>query len=114
MVQENWQINARKILTVCSNSGKLITYGKLAQKANIPPPNSINKLTNWLEGLILEEVKQNNPITPALVISKVGNSIPAPGFFIFCKKIGIYNGKSTGKEASEWHIKCLREFPSFR
>ena len=111
---KNWKTKALIILENCSKSGKLITYGNLAKEVNIPPPNTIKKLTSWLEDITIERTKLKKPLISALVVSKSDGKLPARGFFLFCKKIGIYNGKETGNEALRWHKNILNDFQSFR
>ena len=111
---KSWKNKALIILENCSKSGKLITYGNLAREVNIPPPNTIKKLTSWLEDITLEQSRLKKPLISALVVSKSDGLLPARGFFLFCKKIGIYNGKEMGDEALRWHRHILNDFHSFR
>ena len=75
-----WHLTTEMTLLILAQKAEMITYEDLAHAACIPAPHRIHKLTNYLEALIEEDIKQGAPIRAALVISKV-RGLPAPGFF---------------------------------
>ena len=85
---KSWQIRALAIIAECIIARKTITYASLAEKAQIPAPHRISKLSSWLEELIEEDVAGNAPIRAAVVVSKI-NELPAQGFFDKLQEVGI-------------------------
>lgn len=94
------------------NRGHLITYNDLANAAKVPAPHRIHKLAMWLETIIHEDHKSAKPLRAAWVVSSQRGQIPAPGFFIKCHEIGLYDGPVNGLQAAEFHQKLLAHHPS--
>ena len=91
-------------------SRHLITYNDLADAAQIPAPHRIHKLTMWLESLIDEDHKSAKPLRAAWVVSRQRGQIPAPGFFIKCHEIGLYDGPVNGAKAKAFHRTLLTRY----
>ena len=90
-------------------SRHLISYAELADTAQIPSPHRIHKLTMWLETLVADDHQLAKPLRAAWVVSRQRGQIPAPGFFIKCKEIGLYDGPAKGANAEEFHHKLLAQ-----
>jgi Fe-S cluster biogenesis protein NfuA len=65
-----------------------ITYGKLARSMGLNPPGTIAKVTQALEATMLEDAKNGVPFLASLVVSKVGQSNAAKGFFQQARALG--------------------------
>ena len=105
--QINWHHRASMALDSAITSRHLVTYNDLANAARIPAPRRIHKLTMWLEKLIYEDHKSAKPLRAAWVVSRQRGLIPAPGFFIKCHELGLYDGPIKGSQAEEFHKKLL-------
>ena len=102
-----WHIRAEIALAVAIKSRRLITYADLADTAAIPAPNRINKLSQWLEATMELDHAQSMSLRAAWVISRARGGLPAPGFFIKCKELGLYDGPSDGASAIAFHLNLL-------
>ena len=102
-----WQIRAEMALAVAMQNRTLITYAELADAATIPAPHRINKLSVWLEATLDSDCGQSMPLRAAWVISRARGGLPAPGFFIKCKALGLYDGATEGAAATAFHLGLL-------
>ena len=103
-----WQKKAEVILDSLQLSGNLMSYADFAETVGIELPHRIHKLTTWLEETICADVASGHTPRAAVVISK-SRGIPAPGFFILLKELGLYAGADTGPEAAAFHKTCLEK-----
>lgn len=101
-----WQQAVLDILADQIHRRSCITYAALAQRAEIPPPHRIHKLTVFLEQLIDTDSAQNRPLRAALVISKTGTQLPARGFFLHCEARGLFSDQHH-PSAQAFHTACL-------
>ena len=108
----DWQRRASIALDSAIASRHLISYAELADTAQIPPPHRIKKLTTWLETLVADDHQSAQPLRAAWVVSRQRGQIPAPGFFIKCQKIGLYDGPIKGAAAEAFHRTLLAQYPS--
>ena len=99
----SWQHRAEMALEAARQVGRTVTYAELAEAAKIPKPNRIHKLTEWLEGIIREDHEAGKPLRAALVISRNRLGLPAPGFFMLCEELGLYQGGVSGQSAAQFH-----------
>ena len=104
---KKWQIRAEMALAVAVQNRTLITYAELADAASIPAPHRINKLSVWLEATMDSDCAQSMPLRAAWVISRARGGLPAPGFFIKCKALGLYDGATEGAAAMAFHLGLL-------
>ena len=107
--QIDWQRRASIALDSAIASRHLISYAELADTAHIPPPLRTHKLTMWLEALIVDDYQSAKPLRAAWVVSRQRGQIPAPGFFLKCNEIGLYDGPAEGAKAEEFHHKLLAQ-----
>ena len=103
-----WQIRAEMALTAAAASDRLITYAELADAAGIEGAHRIHRITAWLEDRLEEDVKAGARLLAARVISRSRGGLPAPGFFMKCAELGIYDGPHDGPQAYAFHLNCLR------
>ena len=79
------------------------TYRNIAQALDLRPPNTIHQVTQVLEDLMREDHESGVPVLAALVVSKVRNGLPAPGFFLLACELGRYNDSESGPAAEAYH-----------
>ena len=103
-----WHPRAIMALASIAEANALVTYAELADAAGIPAPHRINKLAMWLEDLLEADHAAGQPLRAARVISRSRGGLPAPGFFIKCKELGIYDGPVDGGHAYSFHLNLLR------
>ena len=106
--EQDWQQRAEMALAAAAAAERLITYAELADAAGIPGRHRINRLTTWLEARLEAELRDGGPMLSARVISRARGGLPAPGFFIKCAALGIYDGPPDGPQAYAFHLNCLR------
>ncbi len=99
-------------LAAACQANRIITYAELANAANISKPHRIHKLTAWLEGTMREDHAAGTPLRAALVISRNRGGIPAPGFFILCNELDIYQGSPNGPDAIQFHRATVNDLLS--
>ena len=80
-----------------------VTYKVLADALELTPPNTIHQVSEALEHLMREDAANSHPFIAALVISKVRGGLPAPGFFDAARRLGRFDGHSSGPEAWTFH-----------
>ena len=106
--EAGWQIRAEMALTAAAASDRLITYAELADAAGIEGVHRIHRLTAWLEDRLEADAKAHKPLLAARVISRSRGGLPAPGFFMKCAELGLYDGPHEGPQAYAFHLNCLR------
>ena len=102
-----WQNRAEMVLASATSLGRIVTYAEMADAADIPAPQRIHKLTLWLEATMRQDHAAGQPLRAALVISRNRNGLPAPGFFLLCQELGLYQGDETGADAAQFHQTML-------
>jgi len=105
---EDWHNRADMALAAAAAADRLITYAELADAAGISGQHRIHRLTVWLEDRLEAEVGANAPLLSARVISRARGGLPAPGFFLKCAELGLYDGPPDGPQAYAFHLNCLR------
>ena len=105
--ETEWQRRGQMALASAVQSRSLITYAELADTAALPGPQRIHQLTMWLEDLMRHDHHAGNALRAAVVISRNRAGLPAPGFFILCRNLGIYNGPDQGDDAALFHRDML-------
>ena len=105
--EATWQHRAEIALASVIDADRLITYAELAAAAAIPLPHRIHKLTLWLETSLVTDHQAGAKLRAARVISRNRGGIPAPGFFIKCRELGLYDGPADGPLAQAFHLDLL-------
>ena len=104
---DGWQQRAAMALSAAAAAERLVTYAELADAAGITGKHRINRLTAGLEAELEREVGAGTRLLRARVISRARGGIPAPGFFLKCAELGIYDGPPEGPQALAFHLNCL-------
>ena len=110
--QIDWNRRASMALDSAIASRHLISYAELADIAQIPSPHRIHKLTIWLETIVADDHQSAKPLRAAWVVSRQREQIPAPGFFMKCREIGLYDGPVEGAPAKAFHRTLLAQHPA--
>jgi len=105
---DGWQHRARMALAAAAAGDRLVTYAELADAAGIAGKHRINRLTGWLETELEREAASGGKLLTARVVSRARGGLPAPGFFLKCAELGLYDGPPDGAEAFAFHLNCLR------
>lgn len=80
-----------------------LTYLELADAVAMPGPQRIHRTTRLLEMLMRRDAAAGRPIRSALVISRTGRGLPAPGFFDYARRLGLLDGE----DADDFHRRQL-------
>lgn len=73
-------------LAALAAAGQTISYGQLAHDLGWP----VARLTDALERLMEEDARAGAPLRAALLEARLGNGLPARGFFDKAASLGIY------------------------
>jgi len=79
-------------LDALAGRGELISYGALARVLALPSPGAVARLTGALEALMAEDAAAGRPLRAALCRAKLGNGLPAPGFFQAAARLDLFDG----------------------
>ncbi len=90
----------RDILIATARSNATLTYADLARALDLRPPRTIRQTALLLEALMREQAEAGEPQLASLVTSRAGERVrerlPAPGFFMKMRELGLYDGPDTG------------------
>jgi hypothetical protein len=100
----------RKALASQATAGQTITYAALAERLGLKPPQTIHRLAEALERLMDEDAAAGRPLLAALCTSKARPGLPAPGFFLKARTLGIHSGEA---DERAFHASELRRTISF-
>jgi len=87
--------------------GSSMTYKALADRVGIVPPQTIHRICEALEILMEEDVAAGRPMLTALCVSKTGANMPAQGFFLKARRLGVFSGVPGGADAEMFHREVL-------
>lgn len=93
----------RRWLESVAAAGGTVTYQEVVQAMDVAPPHRIHRLAQALEALMDEDTAAGCPFVAAVVVSKVGQGMPAPGFFAHARALGRYRGPESGAAAAAYH-----------
>ena len=93
--------------------GSSTTYKALADRVGIVPPQTIHRISEALEILMEEDVAAGRPMLTALCVSKTGSNMPARGFFLKARLVGVFSGDPGGADAETFHQEELERALSF-
>lgn len=77
------------------------------------PPQTIHRVTQALEILMAEDVAASRPMLAALCVSRLQQRLPARGFFIEAKALGVFSGDPAGPEAQAFHAQEVERVLAF-
>jgi hypothetical protein len=101
-------------LVLLARERATITYAELTEQLAVKPPYPIRKVIVCLETLMRADAEAARPLLAAIVVSKVRDGLPAPGFFALARRLGLYQGAEEGPEARAWHaIELERAFAAW-
>ena len=103
----------REVLRAVAAEGGTLTYREAAERIGLAPPHVIQQVAARLEALMAEDAAAGNPFIAALVVSRGGAGLPAPGFFAAATRLGRYAGGPSGAEAADWHAAELARARAF-
>jgi hypothetical protein len=90
-------------------AGATTTYGALAEQL-LTGPGRIARLTAALEATMEQDARAGQPLRASLVVARLGDGLPARGYFQKARELGLYAGPDTGPEARSFHALHLRAF----
>ena len=94
----------RRVLDDARVQRRTLTYLEAADAIRLPPPRRIHRVTRLLERLMREDAEAGRPIRAALVVSRIRDGLPAPGFFDRAVRLGVI---SAGQSAEAAHRQLL-------
>lgn len=90
-------------LDTLAREGRTVTYQETALALGLEPPQTIHRLALALEASMNEDAAAGRPLRAASVVSRVGDGLPARGFFAHARALGRYDGPETGADARAFH-----------
>jgi hypothetical protein len=103
----------RQALIDQAQTGNPTTYKELADRLGLEPPQTIHRIVEALETLMEADIAAGRPMLAALCVSKIRPGIPARGFFMAARVLGVFSGDPTGPEARAFHAIELQRVLSF-
>lgn len=97
----------RRYLESVARAGRTATYHEVVQALGVEPPHRIHRLAQALEALMDEDAAAGRPFVAAVVVSRTGPGLPAPGFFAHARALGRYRGPESGPAAAAYHRREL-------
>jgi hypothetical protein len=91
-----------------ARTGLPVTYKELADRLALAPPRTVHRVTEALEQLMDEDAAAGRPLLAALAVSRARPGLPARGFFLKARALGLFSGDPEGREALEFHARELR------
>ncbi|MBY6203302.1 hypothetical protein [Halomonas denitrificans] len=82
----------RAMLEQARQERRTLTYREVADALRVEAPHRIHRVTALVEGLFEADAAAGRPSAAALVVSRVRNGRPAPGFFEHARRLGLYRG----------------------
>lgn len=98
----------RRLLAEQARSSGTVTYAELAERLGLTPPGAIQRVGNMLEALMREDAAAGRPLLSAVCVSKARRTLPAQGFFLAARKLGLFDGDSNGSGAQAFHARELQ------
>lgn len=93
----------REYLRSVAASGRAVTYAEAARALGLRPPHTIHRLALALERTMDADAAAGAPFLAAVVVSRTGTGLPAPGFFERARALGRYDGPDRGAAAAAFH-----------
>lgn len=98
----------RHLEATARRSPGTVSYREVLTALKIPPPRSMQKLTQVLEETMTEDVAAGRALRAVVVVSGHGPALPRPGFFAHARRLGRYEGPDEGEAAARFHARELR------
>jgi hypothetical protein len=103
----------RQALMERATLGSPTSYKALADRLGLVPPQTIHRICEALEILMEEDVAAGRPMLIALYVSKTGANMPAQGFFLKARLLGVFSAVPGGADAEMFHREELERALSF-
>jgi len=87
---------------------RTLTYLEVADHLAVPGPHRIHKTTRLLEQLLEQDIAEGRVPRSALVVSRRGHGLPAPGFFDRARRLGVFDGRGP-EDFHDFHERLLRQ-----
>ncbi len=104
--------NLQSVLLDAAHNGQTLTYAELAARLGMRPPRTIHRTAMMLEELARAQADRGEPQLASFVVSRTRGGLPAPGFFMLMRELGLYDGPDTGRRARDFldreRERCLR------
>ena len=107
-VTDRLKDDLREELLGRARAGLPATYKGLADRLALAPPHTIHRVTEALERLMDEDAAAGRPLLAAFAVGKARSGVPARGFFLKARALGLFSGDPEGREAVEFHARELR------
>ncbi|WP_203594774.1 hypothetical protein [Wenzhouxiangella limi] len=91
--REKYLASIGAVLDQQARRQQTLTYLELADAVAMPGPQRIHRVTRLLEILMQRDATAGRPIRSALAVSRVGQGLPAAGFFDRAARLGLFDGK---------------------
>jgi hypothetical protein len=89
----------RSVLLSAARAGRTLTYAELAKQLALQPPHTIHRAGLFLEDLMRDQADRGEPQLASFVVSKARSGLPARGYFMMMRELGLYAGSDAGPEA---------------
>lgn len=89
----------RSVLLSAARNKRTLTYAELAKELALQPPHTIHRAGLLLEDLMRDQASKGELQLASFVVSRARAGLPAPGFFMMMRKLGLYDGSETGPDA---------------
>lgn len=109
---KNKKNSLRLLLIENVRNNTCVSYRDIAIALEINEPPVISTVTQLLESLAEEDVKNKKPLLAVVAISKKG-TLPAKGFFEKLINLGVTEIMNTNFNAIEWHSKELEKVKKY-
>ncbi len=96
-----------QILLDAARARKTLTYRDVAEQLELQPPQTIHQVTLLLEGLTRKHAASGDNILACVVVSRT-TAIPAIGFFMLLRELGVYEGGEDAVDMAAFHAIALR------
>lgn len=100
----------RKLLDTLRARRRTMTYREAAEALELGPPHRIRQLTRMLEQILAEDATAGRPPRAALIVSRIRDGMPAPGFFERAKALGLCRDETPALCQRRW-LDTLFEAP---
>ncbi|PKL96088.1 MAG: hypothetical protein CVV18_02985 [Gammaproteobacteria bacterium HGW-Gammaproteobacteria-8] len=97
MSQESELDRLRSMLQQAQHERTTLTYLEVANRMAMEPPRRIHRTTQLIERLLNEDIRAGRPPLAALVVSRIRDGLPAPGFFDRARRLGMDVGDDPGR-----------------
>lgn len=90
-----------------AETGTTTTYGALAADLGLDGAGRIARLTAALEETMTQDARAGRGLRASRVLGRTSNGLPARGFFMKARALGLYDGPDDGPLAQAFHAAQL-------